>query len=469
MSREILSSTRKALKINLDKTNYGTIAEIGAGQETVRFFFIAGGAAGTVAKSLSAYDMTISDAIYGAEQGGRYVSQSRLKSMLKKEYCQLQDRLCQRCESGAKLFAFANTVTTKSYSRPNAEAHGWLGIRFQHEPGADEYTECVIHIRLTGGTYHSQQETVGVVGVNLIFGVFYLFNDPRIFIESLVDNILSEFIEIDYINFDGPGAKHINPHLACLHLIRRGLTHAIIFDEHGKVKQPADILYKRPTLIQRGSFRPITYVNMDMQNCAIRTFMNEPAVKDCEPLVLMEITMNNLRGGDEDLSEQDFLDRINLLTLLGNKVLITNFQEHYLFANYIVRNSRSTFALVLGISNLREVLKHKYYENLDGGILEACGKLFSRGGRLYIYPEYNKEKGELMTAKTLRVSPDLNFLFQHLLENKMIVDLEECNTDILDIYSKDVLSMIQSNTEGWENFVPEKVVEVIKINRLWGA
>ncbi|MCW5588173.1 MAG: hypothetical protein KIT27_00785 [Legionellales bacterium] len=468
MLKPTLTTTQKALAINIDKNNYGSIAEIGAGQETVGFFFHAGGAAGTVARSMSAYDMAISDSIYGREAKGRYVCYSRLLSMLDHEYALVREILAEKHKAQTKLFSFANTVTTCSFSRPNAEAHGWLGMRFQHEAGCSEPSDVIIHIRLLKGDFLSQQEMVGVVGVNLIYAMFYLMDNAEKAVESLVENISPGAVEIDFVEFKGPIAKNINHHLICLHLVKSNLTHAILFDKNGKIKQPAEVLYKHPTLIQRGSFRPITHVNMDMQQCAVQQFMQESEVQNGTPEILMEITMSNL-AADGTITEQDFLDRINLLTLMGYSVLITNFPEHYLFANYLSRNSRSMFAIVVGISNLREVFKEKYYEKLEGGILEACGKLFNRGSKLYIYPEYDPVTQTLHNAANLEVDRQVYHLYQYLLANGSIVDLKNADITKLNIYSRKILEMIQTGQSGWEEFVPQQVVEVIKTNHLWGA
>ena len=468
MIKQALTTTQKALAINVDPTNYGSIAEIGAGQETARFFFQAGGAAGTIAKSMSAYDMTISDEIYGREEKGRYVCHSRLEAMLDNEYEMIRDILADKHKGEKRLFAFADTVTTRSYSRPDAEAHGWIGIRFQHEPGADAPSDIIVHCRLLSGDFRTQQEMVGILGVNLIYATFYLFDEPEKAIESLIDNLSPGSVEIDLVEFEGPFAKDHNQHLTCLHLVRANMTPAILFDKNGKIKQPSEILYRKPTLIQRGSFRPITHVNTDMQRCASAQFMQEAAVKDKDSAILMEITMSNLEAIGE-LSEQDFLDRVNLLTMLGHSVLITNFPEHYQFASYLSRNTRAMFAIVIGVSNLREVFRSKYYDNVDGGIMEACGRLFHHGGKLYIYPEYDHDSKQLITAANLDVEPEQKWLYDHLYQQGLIVDLHDCDVSKLSIFSSNVLEMIQQDKTGWEEYVPDQVVEVIKSNHLWGA
>jgi len=465
MNRKILSCSQKALAINLDNRTYGTFAEIGAGQEVARHFFTAGGAAGTIAKSQSAYDMMVSDAIYGKVEDGRYVSENRVLSMLDHEQQLMKERLTDAKYANKLLFVFANTVTTKSYSRKNQEAHGWMGLRYQRQ-NEDSYNDFIAHFRLLDNDHVMQQQMVGLLGVNFIYAIFHYLEMPNVLVESLFDNIPRGRVEVDMIECNGPDCEHIDNRLLSLQLVKLGLTPAILFDRNGHIKQAADVIYKKTVLIQRGSFRPVTLVNMDMQNCALAKFAADTQSQNTDPYVVMEITLHNLLGSGK-FSEQDFLDRINLLTALKSSVIITNFSQHYEFAAYVSRNCKNSFALVLGIDNLRETLDEKYYDHLDGGILEACGKLFSKGCRLYIYPRFDKDKKILLCAANLEVAPNLTNLFRYLLDNNYIVDLTNCDVSKLAIFSQDVLDMIQTGERDWEQYVPDAVAHIIKDKGLW--
>jgi hypothetical protein len=460
----IIPLKQKALSINLDDKKYGAFAEIGAGQEVVRHFFQAGGAAGTVAFSTSAYDMTFSDSLYGKRKGERYVSQSRLKNMLRHEFDTVRDQLTGVRDKDSTFFAFANTVSARNYHGTN-DCHGWLGIRFQACPNA-EPSDIILHCRLFDDHSVLQYETIGAIGVNLIYAAFHYLNDPDKFIASLFDNIDKERAEIDMIEFVGPHCAHVNNRLANLSLVQRGLTDAILFDADGSVQQPADLLYKQEVIIQRGSFKPVTHVNVNMQECAIGQYQERMGDADSTPMLLMEISLNNLsKNGDNN--EMDYCHRIDLLTALGYRVLISNFSQHFQFANYIAAHSKRPFALVLGIDDLEHTFHDVHYEELDGGILEAFGKLFAGGGKLFIYPRHNADNDCLQTADNLEVAPYLQPLYQYLLENKFIVPLEGCDVSKLHIYSRDVHQMIVDGKPDWEQHVPGQVVEIIKDKKLW--
>ncbi len=374
---ELLTTNRKALTINLDDAKYGTLAEIGAGQEVARIFFQAGGAAGTIAKSMSAYDMTFSDAIYG--KAPRYVSRERLNTMLDHEYGLLIERLAQKRGDTTKFFAFADTVAAKSF-RGNNECHGWMGIRFQSAPHGPP-NEIIIHVRMWDKDNVLQQQAIGIVGINLIYGAFYYHNDLSRLIQSLVDNVGSDRIEVDMMRLSGPSFANVDNRLVSLYLVQHGLTNAVMFGANREVLQPSEILYKKAILVERGSFRPVTLVNVDMLNCACAQFMQEPEVKGKEIVVLMEITMNNLlaTGG---LNAQDFLSRVDLLGDIGFTVLISNYSEYYRLTTYFRRYTQEMIGVAMGINNLLEVFNEKYYEHLAGGILENFGRLFRNAVKL---------------------------------------------------------------------------------------
>ena len=483
--KELLTTNRKALTINLDEPKYGTFAEIGAGQEVARIFFQAGGAAGTVAKSISAYDMTFSDAIYG--KSPRYVSQDRLALMLEHEYVLLNERLSAQRGDKTTFFVFADTVSARNFKGTN-ECHGWMGIRFQTEPGGPT-SDIIMHVRMWDKENVLQQQALGIVGTNLVYGAFYYRDDPRKFIQSLLDGgVGTGRIEVDMLKFSGPAFPNVDNRLLSLHLVQYGLTNAVMFGTGGEVLQPSEILYKKAILVERGSFRPVTHVNVDMLNCACAQFVQEPMVKGKDVVVLMEITMNNLLS-DGDLDAQDFLSRVDLLSDIGFTVLISNYSEYYRLTSYFRRYTKEMIGVAMGINNLLEVFNEKYYENLEGGILESFGRLFRNSVKLYIYPmqqlaferyiatsaptatqtgNHAFASGVLINAKNLQVSDHLRNLYAHLLENHYIDCIVGYDQNILSIFSRDVLNRIKSGDPMWERMVPEPVVDAIKKRGLFG-
>lgn len=482
-----ITTNRKALTINLDDTKYGTFAEIGAGQEVARVFFQAGGAAGTIAKSMSAYDMTFSDAIYG--KAPRYVSRERLVTMLDHEYQLLVDRLGERRGATTKFFVFADTVAAKAF-RGNNDCHGWMGIRFQASPGQPEPSEVVLHVRMWDKDNLRQQEAIGIVGTNLIYAAFYLRGDPDQFISSLADNLGSDRIEVDMLKFSGPAFADVDNRLMSLRLVRHGLTNAVMFGPGGDVLQPSEVLYKKAVLVERGSFRPVTHVNVDMLNCGCAQFMQEPAVQGKEIVVLMEITMNNLLA-DGELDAADFLSRVDLLGDIGCTVLISNYSEYYRLTSYFRRYTKEMIGVTMGINNLLEIFNEKYYEHLEGGILENFGRLFRNSVRLYIYPmqqaAYDRyiDTGHhattapfvaaspfgrevLITARNVQVKPHLRNLYEHLLENHYLECIVGFDRSFLTIFSRDVLERIRNRDTSWEAMVPAPVAAAIKARGLFG-
>ena len=457
-----LQANKKAFEINMDPRIYGAFAEIGAGQEVARRFFLVGGAANTVAKTISAYDMTFSDSIYGA--CGRYVSRARLDSMLTHEYGLLIERLDAKSGGARTFFAFADTVAARSF-RGHAESHGWMGIRFQTNPRA-ETNEIIIHIRMLDQTNLQQQEALGIVGVNLIHGSFFLTKDSEALLGSLVDDLAAGRIEIDMIRFSGPDFAGFDDRIMALQLVTHNLTNAALFRADGEIVNAGDALYKKPLLVERGSFRPVTLVADDMLNCARAMFMREESVKDSEPEVLMEITMTNLlRSGQLDL--RDFLDRVDMLGAMGRTVLISNYGRYYRLVNYLARYTDRMIGLPLGIPAMAEIFEPEYYRDLEGGILEGLGKLFKTRVKLYVYPFLNPN-GDLVTTQNFEVEPNLVHLYTHLLENGFIEPMQGHNPNYLPIKSAEVLTKIRSGAEGWERMVSPEVGSIIKQRKLFG-
>jgi len=459
----IVGAHEKALRVNLDRSTYGSFAEIGAGQEVARWFFVVGGAAGTVAKTMSAYDMAVSDAIYG--KADRYVSRQRLQAMLAHEYGLLVQRLGEKFGSEKRFFAFADTVAARSFARKDAECHAWLGIRFQHEPQA-EPSEIILHARLLDLENVQQQEALGLLGVNLIHGAFYLFGQPKELIAGLMDNLSRERVEADLIKCSGPAFDGVDNRLMSLQLVQQGLTDAAMFTADGEVVQAAEVLYKKCIMVERGSFRPVTNVTLDMLRCAQAQFIQEPGVAGGDVVVLMEMTLKNLLDGGE-INHRDFLDRVDTLGTLGKPVLISNFAEHFRLAAYLQGYTKKRVGFVMGVPTLREIFDEKYYAGLEGGILESFGRLFKNDLKLYVYPLQDQPTGSLVTAGNLRVESNLRHLFAYLTENHFIQGLRDFDERCLSIFSREVLAKIQSGDAGWEAMVPPQVASMIKERRLF--
>ena len=464
MSEPILTTHQKSAQINLDQTTYGTFAEIGAGQEVAHWFFRVGGAAGTIAKTMSAYDMTISDAIYGTCP--RYVSRDRLHTMLEVEFAKLQGRLSEKRGVNTKFFVFADTVAARSFTRRD-NCHGWLGVRFQTTPQTWP-SQIVIHVNLLDPENLQQQETLGIIGVNLLHGALYRHADPNALIGSLLDNLTRKRAEVDMIKFSGPDFQELDNRLMALQLVQQGLTPAAMFTASGEVVQPAEALYKKSVLVERGSFRPATHVNLDMLRCAMAQFVQEPKVQGREKdiRVLLEMTLKNLTDGDT-IDHQDFLDRVDTLGILGHTVMISNFLEFHRLAAFLFSQTKNPLGIALGVPTLKELFEEKYYLDLEGGILESFGRLFKNDLRLYVYPYQEPTIGSILTAGNLRVAPHLRHLYAYLLENHSIQGMRDYDEAYLPIFSRQVLAKIKTGDPSWESAVPPQVAEMIKARRLF--
>lgn len=459
------STTNKALRINLDERKYGTIAEIGAGQEVARQFFLAGAAAGTIAKTISAYDMQFSDAIYGLQEGRRYVSKPRVEAMLEKEFNLVIDRVGSNRPSTSRFFSYAATVSAKSYNRKN-ECHAWCGIRVQMYPGA-EPSDIVVHVRMLDSSAEAQQDALGIIGVNLIYGAFYYFENPKQLVHSLSDNISDSRIEIDSVSFRGPYFDDIDDRTINLHLIRSKQTHAVMFKPDGTVAVPAESLYKKNVLTIRGSFKPVTRLNVDMIEQGYSAFTKQPSVNDSNSIVLAEISLNDPTGKDLQVSEEDLTIRIKLLNSLGYSVLVSDYTRYFSLRAYFRQYTNGQIGIVLGMINMRDIFNEERYANVEGGILEGFGKLFPDNTRLYVYPEL-RSTGELSDLATLEIEERLKYLYRHLLENNFICGIETSDSDLLRIYSRDVLAKIPSNDNNWEDSVPTDIANAIAQEGLFG-
>lgn len=459
------SIKQKALRINLNENIYGSFAEIGAGQETVRQFFRAGGASRTIAKSMSAYDKDFSDAIYGIENDKRYVTEARLRKMLNHEIGLIEERISREKHPNKLFFSFANTVATIDFAK-KYKGHGWVGIKYQLEPD-QAYNDIVLHLRFKENDARLQQETLGILGTNLIYGAFYKYNEPKKLLRYLYDHLDKDQLEIDTINFSGPVFEDVDNRLMSLQLVKNGMTDAVMFAPDGNNVLPARVLYKKNILTLRGSFRPVTKVNMDMYEKSYNMFLKENRVDPENTQVVFEITLSNLRAEGE-IDEQDFMDRARLLCSLGQTVLISNFQEYYKLVEYFSQYSKSRMGLAMGVNNLVDIFDEKYYRHLSGGILEAFGKLFFKDLRVYLYPMQNDD-GSVTNSENLKVHPRMKELYKFFKYNGKVVDISDHDPKILTIFSRTVLGMIANNEEGWEDMLPEGVADLIKQQSLFGC
>lgn len=463
----IPSLKAKALRINLNPDIYGTFAEIGAGQETARHFFRSGGASGTIAKAMSAYDKSFSDAVYGKEEDGRYVTQARLIRMLEHEMNLMVQRIDREEHPDRLFFTYANTVATIDFSK-RYKGHGWLGIRFQLDPKQKEFDEIILHVRFKQNEARLQQETLGTVGVNLIYGAFYKYNKPRKLLKYLYDHIDRDTIEVDMVNFSGPNFKDVDNRLMSLQLIRNDMTDAVMFGADGNNLLPATVLYKKNILALRGSFRPVTKVNMDMFEKSYEIFIRDPNVDMDQSVVIFEITLSNLRASGE-INERDFMDRAELLCSMGHMVMISKFQEYYKLVEYFSNFTKNKIGLTMGVNNLIDVFDEKYYRHLSGGILEAFGKLFFKELIVYLYPMKNADTGQVLTSNNIKVHPRMKELYKFFKYNGKVMDIIDYDPEIMHIFSRDALKKIQNGERGWEEMLPEGIPKMIREQNLFSS
>lgn len=461
----IPSIKTKTLRINLNPNIYGTFAEIGAGQETARHFFRAGGASGTIAKAMSAYDKSFSDAIYGVEDDGRYVTQARLKQMLNHEMNLVEERIGRKNNPDYLFFTYANTVATIDFSK-RYKGHGWVGLRFQLDPKQKEFDEIILHIRFKQNEARLQQETLGILGVNLIYGAFFKYHKPKELLKYLYDHIDKDTIEIDMVNFTGPNFKEVDNRLMSLQLIKNDMTDAVMFGPDGHNLLPAAVLYKKNILALRGSFRPVTKVNMDMFEKSYDIFVREPTVEYENTIVVFEITLSNLKASGE-IDEQDFMDRAELLCSLGHTVLISKFKEYYRLVEYFNNYTKAKIGLTMGVNNLVDVFDERYYRHLSGGILEAFGKLFFKDLKVYLYPMKDPDTGQIMTSNNVKVHPRMKELYKFFKYNGKVMDIIDYDPDIMHIFSREAFKLLTAGEEGWEEMLPEGIAELIKEHKLF--
>ncbi len=463
-----IGTKQKALAINLDPAIYGSFAEIGAGQDVAANFFKAGASSGTIAKTMSAYDMIFSDAIYGAQKGKRYVTESRLISMLDREYGLLIERLAEQRGNTTTFFAFSDTVSALNYHKTN-DGHGWMGVRFQLEPNG-QFNDVVLHFKLLDNDNNLQQQAVGILGVNLIYACFYYHTIPPVFLLSLMDDLSTDRIQIDMIRFEGPNFVKVDNRLMSLHLVKYGFSNAAVFGPDGKNLQPSEVLYKKHCVVIRGRFRPIINVHLDMLNTGVKQFMQETDVDKNNVVVITELTLQALKERDADptaeIDEKDFLDRVDILCSLGQTVLISNFHEYYKLVAYLSKITKLKMGVIVGYPNLEYIFSEEHYQDLEGGILESFATLFSRKVKLFIYPTFRNG----IIWNCLRFSPPAHLvdLYRYLIANNKIEDIRHYNENNLHVETDKVLNMIKQGEGGWEEYVPAEVATMIKDRCLFG-
>lgn len=459
MTRRVLETEQKALEINLDEPIYGAFAEIGAGQEVARYFFHVGAAAGTIAKSMSAYDKTVSDDIYGPEQlgKGRYVCESRLYKMLDHEYNLMEHRLRNE-RPHHTFFAFADTVAAINYTK-TIKGDGWLGLRFQLRPDTPP-NDLVVHVRLLDQDNRLQQQAIGILGVNMVYACYRYFNDPETLVTSLLDNLRGR-ASIDMVRLNGPDFPDMDNRLVCLWMVKNGLSPVAIFGPDGNSLHAGEFLYRHSILVARGSYRPPTLVQQDMIRHAYDQFLAEPEIDRSKAYFLTEITLENLKNGTDTVDEKDFIDRATLLCALGQTVIISDCVEHKKLIKYFSDYKVPRIGMVMGARKLEIIVRETSEKHADN-LLAAFGELFPRNVRFYIFPAQHEKSGEIITARKVNVPYAIHSLFDYLLENNNIVDIKEYDPGVLNIYHKSVLKDIQEGRSGWEKLVPPQVAEMIQ-------
>ncbi len=458
-----LTTEEKALKINLNHDIYGCFAEIGAGQEVAANFFKAGGSSGTIAFSQSAYDMKVSDSLYG--ESSRYVCEERLVTMLKIEFDSMMTRLPEKAKE-AKFFSFCNTVESLNYHKTN-QGQGWVGIRFQLENNGPT-NDVILHLKMHDNSHKAQQEALGILGVNLIHACYFQNEDMDLFIQSLIHRLPRERVEIDMLRVSGPDFENADNRILALNLVKRGMTDATMFDLTGNVLQPTTALYKRNILLMRGRFRPVTKVHIDMIETGKKQFIQEPGVNEENLSVIFELTLKDLTA-DGKISDKDFVDRAELLGSLGYTVMISNYLKHYKMVDYLGSIARGRkMGVIVGIYNLHTIFDERYYDNLPGGLLEAFGRGFGHNVKLFVYPANNVENGDLYSLSNIRIPDHLQGLLQYMKDNNKMGAIEGYDPRLLHILSDDVLSKIKAGASSWEEDVPEEVAKAIKQFELFG-
>lgn len=463
MSKERrLTTEEKALKINLTSDIYGSFAEIGAGQEVAANFFKAGGSSGTIAYTHSAYDMKVSDSMYG--DTNRYVCEERLLQMLETEYANMQNTLSEK-QKTCRFFAFANTVESLNYHKTN-QGQGWIGLKLQLEVNK-EPNEIILHVKMHDQSHQRQQEALGILGVNLIYACFFERESIEEFLDALTHRLPIDRMEIDMLRLSGPDFEHVDNRILALNLVKKELTDATMFDLTGKVLQPKTALYNKNVLLMRGRFRPMTKVHVNVIEEGTKLYLEEEDVDENDMCILLELTLKDLTA-DGKISDKDFIDRAELLCSMGYTVMISNYLKHYKMIEYISTITRGKkIGVLLGIETLHTIFDEKYYDTLNGGLLEAFGRGFGHNVKMYTYPALNQETNEIYDLDKFEIPAHLQGLLEYMLTNNKIAKYLSFDESLLHIKSDEVLKKIKKG-ENWEEAVPESVMKAIKFYNLFG-
>jgi hypothetical protein len=455
------SPAKKALQLNLDDSIYGTFAEIGAGQEVARHFFQAGRASHTIAKTISAYDMTFSDEIYGKDN--RYVCEDRVIKMLDHEFSLLQERLRAKRGENTRFFAFADTVATATGADGSSKSHGWMGVRFQTKPGGP-INDIIMHVKLWDRFRLQQQEALGILGVNLLHMAFFPPDQAEERVTVLLDSLNTKRVEVNMVRFRGPDLQHLDNRLLTLSLVKQHMTEAVLFDAKSEVQHVGDAFFRQPILVQRGTFRPITKANLEISKKVAEQF--KAHLKGPSPKVLFEITMASLADNAGTVDDEDFLHRVDTLTALGQEVLVSNFRLFYQMKSFLRQYTDQMIGIVVGAKLLPKMFDEKFYKELPGGILEGMSRLFDDQTRVFVYPL--KEDKMCATAKTFHPEKKIEHLYRYLEANQLVIDALECDDVDTAVHSDDVRKMLASRDPRWKKLVPAEACKLIEERQLFG-
>ncbi len=415
------STTGKARSINLNEEIYGTFAEIGAGQEVARHFFQAGLASQTIAKTISAYDMSFSDEIYGKESTGRYVCESRLNKMLDKEYNLLGKRLGTQRGDRSLFFAYANTVTTSSTT--GKSCHGWMGVRFQIEPKGPA-NDIVMHVRMLDKHRLQQQEILGVLGVNLVYAAFFERKNPKKFLDTLVEDIKEGRLAVDLIRFSGPAFEEFDNHIINIELLSRKLSEFAYFvpeSNSTSLTYVGDSLFNKSLFIQRGHFSPLNPLHIETLKKGTEQFKNEYKLKNENCLPVFEMTLKDFNKSDSEI-----VDKIIKLNSQGFQVMVTNFSLFFELKQGLKKYTHSPIAFSISASLVDKIFNPKYYSELSGGLLEGLGRLLDSNTNIYVYPHKNEDKVKLMhlTLKDIKLNEPENKILDYFISLNWIKDFK---------------------------------------------
>jgi len=428
-----------------------------------RIFFKVGAAAGTIAKTMSAYDKTFSDKIYGREDSGRYVCESRIYTMLDHEYNLLHTRLSDE-RPDSKFFAFADTIAALNYQR-TIPGNGWLGVRYKLHPD-HQPNDVVLHVRMLDNDTQLQQSAIGILGVNMLYACYHHADNPVDFVCSLMDGV-EERVKIDLIRLTGPEFEYLDNRLLSLYMVKYGLTDVAMFNSQGQNIHGSEFLYRKPLMVVRGNFRPPTLVTNDVFHKAFAEFKAELPEKADEAEIMAELTLEYL-GRDGEISIEDFIARAEMLCAGGRNVIVSNCSNHISLIDYLSAFKIPNLGLVIGVRELSALITEKYQQNKDGELLVAFGQLFTSHIRVYAYPALADDLKTLITIDNLPIPPDTDFLLKFLVEHKLLVPVENYNREILNIIPYNVLHMIENGDEGWVKFCTPKIAEIIKEKNLFG-